>query len=110
MLTTRRKIALARTAQRAVMFGRRAFRKGPQTNVRRRGLAWDLDLREGIDFAIWLLGAFESTTIGAYTRLIRPGDVVFDVGANVGAHTLHLARAVGRTGRVHAFEPTEWAR
>lgn len=110
MLTTRRKIALARTAQRAVMFGRRAFRKGPQTNAYRRGIAWNLDLREGIDFAIWLLGAFEPATVGAYARLVRSGDVVFDVGANIGAHTLHLARAVGRAGHVHAFEPTEWAR
>lgn len=110
MLTTRRKIALARATQRAVMFGRLACRKGPQASVRRRGIAWNLDLREGIDFAIWLLGAFEPATVAAYARLIRPGDVAFDIGANVGAHALHLARAVGGTGRVHAFEPTEWAR
>ncbi|HSV30049.1 MAG TPA: FkbM family methyltransferase, partial [Candidatus Omnitrophota bacterium] len=38
-------------------------------------------------------------------RFILPGDTVLDVGANIGAHTLFFARAVGPAGRVHAFEP-----
>jgi FkbM family methyltransferase len=38
-------------------------------------------------------------------RYVRPGDVVFDVGANAGQSTLHLAEAVGPGGRVVAFEP-----
>lgn len=38
-------------------------------------------------------------------RHIRPGDVVFDIGANVG-HMTHLAaRCVGPSGKVVAFEP-----
>lgn len=37
--------------------------------------------------------------------LVSPGDVVVDVGANVGAITLAASRAVGEAGRVHAFEP-----
>ncbi len=35
---------------------------------------------------------------------VRPGDVVFDVGANVGLFAIHLARTV-RGVQVHAFEP-----
>ena len=38
---------------------------------------------------------------------IPPGGVVVDVGANIGLHTLHFARAVGPTGRVLAVEPAE---
>jgi FkbM family methyltransferase len=45
----------------------------------------------------------------AYTARLRPGAVVFDIGANVGAHTLHFARLVAPTGRVYAFEPTDYA-
>jgi FkbM family methyltransferase len=37
--------------------------------------------------------------------LVRPGMVVFDVGANLGFYTLLLARWVGEAGCVHAFEP-----
>ena len=33
------------------------------------------------------------------------GGVALDVGAHLGAWTLPMARAVGETGRVHAFEP-----
>jgi len=34
---------------------------------------------------------------------------VLDVGANIGAHALHLAKLVGSSGRVIAFEPTDFA-
>src|SRR5579872_223267 len=38
-------------------------------------------------------------------RLIRPGQKVIDIGANCGVYALTLARLVGPTGRVWAFEP-----
>jgi FkbM family methyltransferase len=109
MLTTRHKIALARGLQRGAMLGRRFVGLDHAVGVRRGGVHWQLDLREGIDFSIWLLGAFEPRTIRAYRRLLRPGDVALDIGANIGAHTLHLARAVGPLGWVYAFEPTDFA-
>ncbi len=37
-------------------------------------------------------------------QLVRPGDTVIDAGANVGCHTLALARFVGSEGRVIAIE------
>jgi FkbM family methyltransferase len=37
---------------------------------------------------------------------LRPGDVVWDVGANIGWFALLAARAVGRAGAVTAFEPS----
>ena len=36
---------------------------------------------------------------------LGPGDVVFDVGANIGSFTVVAARMVGEAGRVFAFEP-----
>lgn len=38
-------------------------------------------------------------------RLIRPGQKAIDIGANVGVYALTLARLVGPTGHVWAFEP-----
>ena len=38
-------------------------------------------------------------------RVVRPGDVAFDIGANLGLHMALLSRCVGTKGRVHAFEP-----
>lgn len=39
-------------------------------------------------------------------ELLKPGAIVLDVGAHVGLFTILLARWVGATGRVFAFEPT----
>jgi FkbM family methyltransferase len=40
-------------------------------------------------------------------RLLRKGDTVVDVGANIGYNTLYAARCVGPTGRVYAIEPAQ---
>jgi len=85
-----------------------AFRN-PRARVRRGGIAWDLDLSEGIDLYLYLAGRFEWRLSRVLTRLVRPGDTVLDVGANIGAHTLPLARAAGPAGRVIAYEPTSFA-
>jgi len=37
---------------------------------------------------------------------IRPGDVFYDIGANVGAYSLIAAKATGNAARVFAFEPS----
>jgi FkbM family methyltransferase len=52
-----------------------------------------------------LSGCYEKHLIELLLTLIKPGDTVVDVGANIGLHTLHLSRAVGPNGRVLAFEP-----
>ena len=38
-------------------------------------------------------------------RLLQPGQRAIDVGANYGVYTLSIAKAVGPTGSVWAFEP-----
>jgi len=46
----------------------------------------------------------------AFRATVRPGAVVFDVGANVGSYTLLFAIWAGAAGRVFAFEPAPDAR
>ncbi|HEV2856125.1 MAG TPA: FkbM family methyltransferase [Thermoanaerobaculia bacterium] len=41
----------------------------------------------------------------AFLRLVRRGDVVFDVGANNGYYTVLFSHLAGPRGEVHAFEP-----
>jgi FkbM family methyltransferase len=109
MLTTKTKVSLAALAYKTISLGRSIAGKDHLATVRRGGLAWRLDLSEGIDFSIYLLGAFERSTVLTLQKLVKPGDIVFDIGANIGAHTLGLARSVGPSGRVFAFEPTDFA-
>src|SRR4051794_6121732 len=108
-MKTSRKIAAARVVQRTVTWPRRLMGKSCEASVERGGRRWHLDLCEGIDFSIWLLGSFEPRTIALYRRAVAPGSVVLDLGANIGAHTIPLAGLVGPQGRVHAFEASEWA-
>ena len=46
----------------------------------------------------------------AFKADVAAGDVVLDVGANVGAYSLLFAQWVGASGRVYAFEPAPEAR
>ena len=55
------------------------------------------------------LRQFEPATTAAFTRFVKTGWTILDIGANVGAHALPLAKLVGPTGRVFAFEPTSFA-
>jgi len=49
--------------------------------------------------------AFEAVIEGIYRQYLREGDIVLDGGAHVGRHTIPLAHAVGKTGKVIAVEP-----
>src|SRR5687767_10401878 len=109
MLTTKTKMAIAQLLSRTLLLQRRVVGQGPEARVVRSGLRWNLDLREGIDLSIYLVVKFERDTVRAYQRLLKPGDTVIDIGANIGAHTLQLARCVSPGGRVVAIEPTEYA-
>jgi FkbM family methyltransferase len=109
MLTTKTKVSLAATAYKFLSFGRKLVGKDDSTIVQRRGIRYQLDLSEGIDFSIYVLGAFEPGTQRTLQKLVKPGDTVFDIGANIGAHTLNMAKSAGRSGKVYAFEPSDFA-
>ncbi|MBC8250474.1 MAG: FkbM family methyltransferase [Candidatus Nitrosopelagicus sp.] len=49
-----------------------------------------------------IYGELDTLTV---ERLIKPGDMVVDVGAAIGYFTLIFARSVGKDGMVFAFEP-----
>lgn len=107
--TVRQKMFIAGFMNRIVRGLRSLFGLGMQVTCRRAAIWWRLDLNEGIDFSIYLLGAYEPLVLRSYRQRISQGDVVFDIGANVGAHTLNFARLVGSSGRVIAIEPTDYA-
>jgi FkbM family methyltransferase len=50
-------------------------------------------------------GEFSELEAQLFSGLIKPGMMVVEVGANIGAHTVHLAKLVGENGGVVAFEP-----
>lgn len=66
-----------------------------------RGATLEIDLHQEKDY--WL-GTYEVEFLDALKEWIRPGWIAYDVGANIGYLTLSIARLVGRTGQVIAFE------
>lgn len=91
------------------LFGAFCFAVRPLKLVARvDGIRYDLDLSEMIDLAL-LLRQFEPHTAAAFRRYVQPGWTVLDIGANIGAHALPLTKLTGPTGRVFAFEPTDYA-
>lgn len=60
-----------------------------------------------IDLQIIHYGEFESMSTAAVSRLVKPGAIVLDVGANIGYYTVMMSKLVGNAGKVFAFEPTK---
>jgi FkbM family methyltransferase len=68
-----------------------------------------VDLREGQSHSLlegspWDQVPWEVDEQLVMKGVVRPGDVVFDVGAHVGLHTVLLSALTGPAGAVHAFE------
>ena len=52
-----------------------------------------------------LYGEWSEFELSIFLQILRPGDVAIDIGANVGAFTVPMAKRVGLEGLVYAFEP-----
>ena len=68
---------------------------------RLRGKLW---IAGASDHGCWL-GSFEYDKQKLFEHEIRPGSVVYDIGANVGFYALLASELVGTEGTVIAFEP-----
>ena len=82
----------------------------PRVEARRLGLDLELDLRDNLQRTLWFTGTYEPGLLALIEAELRPGDVMVDVGAHVGVHSLTGARRLrelGGGGRVIAFEPTD---
>jgi FkbM family methyltransferase len=51
------------------------------------------------------LGSYELTKQELFCSMVKPGSVIFDIGANVGFYSLLASVLTGSTGHVFAFEP-----
>lgn len=74
-------------------------------DIRLEGRPFRIRPQEVIGQQILRFGLFDLVVTECLMRLASPGDHAIDVGANIGYMSLVLARAVGKTGRVTAFEP-----
>jgi FkbM family methyltransferase len=69
------------------------------------GFRISVDTSEAMGRVLVATGVWEPHVTAVFKRLLLPGDVCVDVGANTGYFTLLAAKLVGPTGRVYALEP-----
>jgi FkbM family methyltransferase len=54
----------------------------------------------------FFMGTYEPEQTAAFQQVVRPGSVVYDVGAHYGYYSLLASQLAGPSGRVIAFEPS----
>jgi FkbM family methyltransferase len=70
-----------------------------------RGRMAGVRLNLGGSFLRYLTGDAEPEVQQLLAEVVKPGQTVYDVGANIGFFTILCSRLVGPEGHVYAFEP-----
>lgn len=87
---------------------RRTLRPGALVESVRLGpvsFRMELHPQYHIDEMLHYFGLYGEEDGRIFAQLVRPGDVVVDLGGNIGYFTLAAALLVGPHGQVHTFEP-----
>jgi FkbM family methyltransferase len=69
------------------------------------GLLMNIDTHSFCEWYIFFYGVFRPQVSKLLNRMLRPGHVAFDIGPNIGMHTVVMANRVGAGGKVVCFEP-----
>ena len=79
----------------------------PPLPVRKRigDVVFECDLAQYRGTAPIYFGSYALVLIEAMKKILRPGDIFFDVGANIGYLSAVAAGLVGTDGEIHSFEP-----
>ena len=72
------------------------------------GLFNVLNNDEYLGQAIKEYGEYSEIELSLIQQIIKKGDYIFDVGANLGLFTIPFAKKVGNIGKVFCFEPQKF--
>lgn len=61
-------------------------------------------LDKGIEYSIYKEGIYEEGTLDAFECIIAKGDVILDLGGNIGLTTIYASKLTGKKGKVYSFE------
>jgi len=69
------------------------------------GVLINIDTADFLEWLIFFYGYHEPGLTRQIKRIFQPGFVAFDVGANVGSHSLIMSDRAGEDGKVFSVEP-----
>lgn len=83
--------------------GASMYKPGSLRNVNRNGINYSLDISCLMQWYVYW--DFKAKDRDCLYSLIRQGDIVFDIGTNIGETLLNFAKLTGTNGFVYGFEP-----
>lgn len=75
-----------------------------EVRLRAAGSTARFHLLRELDYLYLVADIFEREQLNRFLPLLRPDDVIYEVGSHIGSWTVFMAQRVPR-GSVHAFEP-----
>jgi FkbM family methyltransferase len=88
------------------LFGKGLIKEGPLAIKGRKNIVYHIpNTIDNIGKELFIKGVYEKITIDLVTGLLKEGDLFFDVGANIGAISVPVAKFTNAD--VHAFEPSK---
>ncbi|HLZ16494.1 MAG TPA: FkbM family methyltransferase [Cyclobacteriaceae bacterium] len=90
---------------RRLMYSRVARQKKIQLVTLPWKIPIEINLAEVIGKSIFFFGLYDLSLTEAVNRIVKKGDCVFDVGANIGYVTGLMSALTGNSGKVYSFEP-----
>jgi FkbM family methyltransferase len=79
----------------------------PRTVKCRHGTFAIYDEDELVGNSLATYGEYSEGEVVVFKKCLRPGHIAIDVGANIGAFTVPMAKLVGPAGHVYAFEASK---
>lgn len=69
------------------------------------GRTLNVNFDDHLSQLMFFLGEYERAITEAIRKMVNPGDICLDIGANIGWYTTLLQSLAGPDGEVHSFEP-----
>ncbi len=82
------------------------FSQGKSIFYYEDGCAYFVETRkQSVSASLFTTGSYEINETNFVSKIVKPGWVIIDAGANFGWYAVRFARLVQPDGKVHAFEP-----